>query len=643
MTRRWRACYLLTKMSALTFLRAATAAGFVLALGSMVSTSCATPDFDFGDGPSTSFGGKGNPDHCSNRTKDADETDVDCGGLDCDECGLGRECAVNGDCENGSCTGGKCQAAKCTDRVKNGLETDVDCGGPGTGCAPCGTGRICEKNSNCASGVCLDGECQAPTCKDRTKNQGEVDVDCGGECGPCEVGRTCFEDDDCRDSSSSAEFPAEAVCNDGACELVCKGKQRDCNEKASDGCEANIDTTLAHCGACGNACAPANAEGQCDAGECVVLACEEGYADVNGKPGDGCEVHHLSDPKHCGTSPTTLVACSRVNGTASCEDGVCRIACNDGFDDCNENVADGCEANLRTSTNHCTECGNRCAPQGNLAGLCDPDDADDDGEVCELTDCPVALGTDTSCTTCGVACGSNTPYCHGESVGCKAHKPLGVAQRQQLTFNHRNDFSGTTNNFNVVGAPSGNRLLVVGVSRRANNSTLATVRYGTTDLTQIATRASGSTTTTVYALSECELAAAGNQAVTVSVPSTGDNFGFVVVDAVLFQNAAPAPNNGLTQSGTSATASFPSTVIAEEGWFYGIAAHAEAADWNGASPTTTLTTTRSSNDPQHKVTASVWGPLEGGGTTFGWTLSGSASWISAGVPLAPATASVTCP
>jgi hypothetical protein len=631
-------------MSALKVLRAATAASFVLALGSVIATSCATPEFDFGDGHSTSLGGTGGQaSHCDNRRDDADESDVDCGGIDCDPCALGRRCEVAGDCVNGACTDSRCQNPTCTDRVKNGAETDVDCGGEPAGCPACGTGRVCEQDDNCASQVCLDGECQEATCKDHRKNQDEIDVDCAGTCSPCDVGRACFEDGDCRDAPTDAEHPASAVCNDGTCELECKGTQLDCNEKAADGCETNVGTSLAHCGACDAACAPDHAEGSCAGGKCSVESCKDGYADVNGKASDGCEVHYLTDPKHCGTTPDALVACSSAHGTPACNDGVCSIACDDDFDDCNDNVSDGCEANLRSDVNHCTSCDKKCSPQGSSAASCDPDDSDEDGSVCGLTACPVAMGTDTSCTTCGVACGSATPYCHGEDEGCQAHMAIGVAQRKQISFNQQTELTGVSSAFDVTGTPAGNRLLVVGVSRRSNTLTTMTVKYGNTNLTNPATvTGTGPSSSAIYVLGECELAAAGNQPLTVTVAHAGDNFGAVVADAVLFRNVAQSLGTAVTKSGATASPNFPSVVLSEHSWFYGIATQSEGASWTGSTPTGALTVTPLSLGGQHKPAASVWGPLASGGI-FGWTLSGTANWTDAGLPLAPATATTTCP
>src|SRR5262249_28578745 len=93
--------------------------------------------------------------------KNGGETDVDCGGPDCDPCAVGKACAASADCEGGACVGGECAgaAAACTDAVKDANETDVDCGGPD--CAPCAVGKGCERGPDCESGLCVNNVCGA--------------------------------------------------------------------------------------------------------------------------------------------------------------------------------------------------------------------------------------------------------------------------------------------------------------------------------------------------------------------------------------------------------------------------------------------------------------------------------------------------
>jgi hypothetical protein len=90
-------------------------------------------------------------DHCSNRVRDDEETDVDCGGT-CKPCGApAAACLVNSDCESARCDHFQCAAATCTDGVRDGLESDIDCG---HGCTPCHDGATCSDDRDCASGSC---------------------------------------------------------------------------------------------------------------------------------------------------------------------------------------------------------------------------------------------------------------------------------------------------------------------------------------------------------------------------------------------------------------------------------------------------------------------------------------------------------
>lgn len=50
-------------------------------------------------------------------------------GMLCDGAGACVECLRGSDCSTGVCTAGRCQAASCSDGVRNGTETGIDCGG----------------------------------------------------------------------------------------------------------------------------------------------------------------------------------------------------------------------------------------------------------------------------------------------------------------------------------------------------------------------------------------------------------------------------------------------------------------------------------------------------------------------------------
>ncbi|APR78041.1 Hypothetical protein A7982_03388 [Minicystis rosea] len=145
---------------------------------------------------------------CEDGEQNQTETDVDCGGP-CAvnpnrRCANGKGCNTPLDCMSGVCVYGVCQAPSCEDGMKDQGESDIDCGGPCTGCAE---GKGCKVGGDCASAVCFYGVCQPSSCEDGVKNQGESDIDCGGPCARCAIGSACNVDSDC----------ASKVCFSGTC------------------------------------------------------------------------------------------------------------------------------------------------------------------------------------------------------------------------------------------------------------------------------------------------------------------------------------------------------------------------------------------------------------------------------------------
>ncbi|MBI5524859.1 MAG: hypothetical protein HY897_00845 [Deltaproteobacteria bacterium] len=70
---------------------------------------------------------------------------------------------------------------------------------------------------------------------------------------------------------------------------VCDPGWADCNGEVTDGCETRIDRDNANCGGCAKACAPSHGAGLCVNSACSVASCDNGWWDINGDPGDGCE------------------------------------------------------------------------------------------------------------------------------------------------------------------------------------------------------------------------------------------------------------------------------------------------------------------------------------------------------------------
>jgi len=165
---------------------------------------------------------------CMDGRRNGHETDVDCGGDECPGCPDGGGCDRDEDCQSGICVDGVCQPIPptCTDGIQNGTETDVDCGGDA--CPTCPDGGGCQTDSDCESGVCIDGVCQPATCTDGVQNGTETDVDCGGDaCPRCPTGGGCLTDDDCESGRcvDGVCIPNEGSCGNGIIEgdEVCDG------------------------------------------------------------------------------------------------------------------------------------------------------------------------------------------------------------------------------------------------------------------------------------------------------------------------------------------------------------------------------------------------------------------------------------
>lgn len=164
-------------------------------------------------------------------------------------------------------------------------------------------------------------------------------------------------DDDC-DGTVDEEQP-QVSCGVGACERLASScadggaatcmpgvpATETCN-RVDDDCDGTVDngfdttTDVAHCGACGNACALPHATPACSGSQCVVQVCDPGWGNCDAQDPNGCEVELATNPQHCGSCGR---ACGQQNATATCVMGDCRYACNAGFIDLNMDPSDGCE------------------------------------------------------------------------------------------------------------------------------------------------------------------------------------------------------------------------------------------------------------------------------------------------------------
>lgn len=88
------------------------------------------------------------------------------------------------------------------------------------------------------------------------------------------------------------------------------------------GCDGvDTDTDPRNCGSCGNVCSVANGTAGCAGGECTVASCDADFDDCNDDASDGCEADLGSDD-HCGS-------CDNDCGgpTMCCPDQTCGRRC----------------------------------------------------------------------------------------------------------------------------------------------------------------------------------------------------------------------------------------------------------------------------------------------------------------------------
>lgn len=205
---------------------------------------------------------------------------------------------------------------------------------------------------------------------------------------------------------------ARSVCVEGACQFRCAPTHVNCDGMQENGCEAARATDLANCGRCGYACAADGGEVTCSAGACTTLTCPPGTADCNERASDGCEADPTNDPLNCGVcNYNCRVRLDNVQD-ARCVNGVCRaFRCSLGYGDCDGDRDNGCETDLSTAAN-CGSCGTHCrAGRRCVAGRCE----------CRVGD--VACGSEDEIPACGagrsLCCPPSRPnFCDVEGASC---------------------------------------------------------------------------------------------------------------------------------------------------------------------------------------------------------------------------------
>lgn len=354
-------------------------------------------------------------DNCNSIVDDGCEANLETAASDCGMCG--NECSdVNGtpSCEESGCQIECDEGFADCDPDRPGCEQSVD---DVLSCGDCG--RECPSPAG-ETPFCLDGECGSTPCPDGFGN-------CDG------LGDTCEEDltDDvtncgrCRGLCTVSNGTPNCV--DSACGIQsCEAGWDNCDTDEAgggyaNGCETNTDEDPMNCGACGRVCPSANGTPSCVDGECRI-ACNAGWDDCSGGVTDGCETNTTSDKGNCGACDRdcdALFAAAPVSATGTCVNSTCEVdACLPNFDDCDSNP-DTCESDLRTDAGDCGACGVACVPTGVTSA----------GNVCTAGSCrPNCDATHANCDQmgpngCEINTNTNATHCGGCNMGCTGGRP----------------------------------------------------------------------------------------------------------------------------------------------------------------------------------------------------------------------------
>ena len=222
-----------------------------------------------------------------------------CGGAcvdthtDPDHCGeCGRPCAVQAPetCgTTGQCVGATCERygqdpygqglTVCKGRECDGITVSLGtsfCDGSGNcvrfGGQTCRPGRCDSATGGCTWNCALDsdcdeeGWCDAGTCRERLGDGSSCSRGRQCDTGICVAGKCCL--------FSCAAPNTTATCPSGSCKWTCNAGWGNCDDAFFvNGCEADLETSSAHCGGCNQPCSGPCGPNNSGTKECVGGAC----------------------------------------------------------------------------------------------------------------------------------------------------------------------------------------------------------------------------------------------------------------------------------------------------------------------------------------------------------------------------------
>ena len=233
-----------------------------------------------------------------------------------------------------------------------------------------------EPPASCGDGMVDPGE----GCDDGTDN-GPTHP-CTPDCAVniCGDGYALTPGEDCDDGNTDE---SDACRNDCSIPPSCGNSKIDNGEACDDGNAVDTDGCIACKKAvCGDGHIQANVE-SCDTGQesatcnadCSVAACGDGkfnpsaaevcdLGDKNGDYNSGCNANCSGPGKVCGDgvvdAPEEKCDIHVALANAACAAGCQMMVCMNGFGDCDNQLASGCEVNTNTDDNHCGKCQAKC-------------------------------------------------------------------------------------------------------------------------------------------------------------------------------------------------------------------------------------------------------------------------------------------
>lgn len=290
------------------------------------------------------------------------ETDVRMDLKNCGNCG--QQCvstvAATVACQDGACVVMKCNTGfdSCdvsspVQACETSLLTDeYNCGRCGTKCP-----AVLGGQRACINGVCTAKACDPMrwlNCSTAMPDPDGCETDIARDpmnCGGC--GRVC------------AQTNGTSGCVKGACQIfACKPGYGNCDGNDLNGCEQDTTRSVDHCSACNLKCQVNMAQHvsgvSCKTSSCAIVGCTGTFQDCDGQYNNGCEADTDSSLDHCGRCNSPCP--KKPNATGTCELGVCKPikACVTGFMDCDRDPENGCEVDITKNRNNCGACYRSC-------------------------------------------------------------------------------------------------------------------------------------------------------------------------------------------------------------------------------------------------------------------------------------------